>query len=120
MYKRILFCFFMFTVLWSCEEIIEVEDISNQQVVVLAPVNDATLNNNTLTFSWELMDGADSYHLQIAEPSFLNALQIVTDSIMVSTSFSTTLENKTYEWRIRAENSGYTTVYTTQSFTIEE
>lgn len=104
----------------ACDDIVEVEDISEAVVTLLAPSNDATLNITTLTFSWQNLEEAESYQIQIATPSFNEALQIVTDSIITSTSFSTTLDANVYEWRVRGENSGYQTQYTTQSFTIED
>ncbi len=105
---------------FSCDDIIEVDDISAKSVILLAPTNQAVLNITDLTFSWQVVEEAESYHIQIATPSFENALQIVKDSVDVSNSFTTTLEANDYEWRVRAENSGYQTNYTTQTFTIEE
>jgi len=104
----------------SCDDIIEVQDISNDSVTVLAPTNNAVLSNTVLTFSWEALQDAEHYHLQIATPTFAEAIQIVRDSTLTETSFSTTLENSNYEWRIRAENSNYVTEYTTQNFSIED
>lgn len=113
-----LFCLVFF--LTSCDDIIEVEDISSKEVVVLAPTDNTILETIAVTFTWESLEDVESYHLQIATPTFENAQQIVKDSTLIGTSFSTTLEFKDYQWRIRAENSGYTTSYTQQSFKIEE
>ncbi len=104
----------------SCEEIIEITDISSEHVTVLAPLDNTTLTSKSVTFTWEAMEEVEGYHLQIATPSFANALQIVKDSTLTTTNFLTTLDFNDYEWRIRAENSGYTTVYITQRFSIEE
>ena len=104
----------------SCDDIIEVQDISNETVTLLAPTNEAVLSTIHLTFSWEPIEDAESYELQIATPTFEDALQIVKDSSLIGTSFNTTLENNMYQWRIRAVNSGYHTDYSTQSFSIEE
>lgn len=104
----------------SCDDIIEVEDISNKTVTVLAPTNGVLLSNTNITFTWEDVNDAESYTIQIATPSFDNAQQIVLDSTITETSFSKTLNATSYEWRVKAQNSDYNTVYTTQSFTIEE
>ncbi|GAA3614553.1 hypothetical protein Q4Q39_02665 [Flavivirga amylovorans] len=104
----------------SCDDIIEVEDISNKEVIALAPSNDVVLKATEVIFTWEVLEDAETYHLQIATPTFENAQQIVKDSILVGTSFLTTLDFKDYQWRIRAENSGYITSYTQQSFRVEE
>lgn len=118
--KRILQILSLLIIVSACSDIVEVEDISNESVTLLAPTNEAVLNITDLTFSWQVVADAESYHIQIATPTFSEALQIVTDSITVSNSFTTSLEANDYEWRVRAENSAYDTSYTTQSFTIEE
>ena len=104
----------------SCDDIIEVQDISNETIVLLAPTDEAVLTTTQLTFSWEPIEDVESYQLQIATPTFEEALQIVQDSSLTGTSFTTTLENNMYQWRIRAINSGYQTEYATQSFSVEE
>lgn len=104
----------------ACDDIIEVEDISEKEVIMLAPINNAILDTIAVTFTWEALEDAEQYHLQIATPNFENAQQIVKDSVLVVTSFFTSLDTKDYEWRIRAENSGYSTKYSQQRFKIEE
>ena len=70
-------------VTFGCDDIIEVEDISNTTVIILAPTNNAVLNNTTLTFSWEPIESAETYQIQIATPTFDEALQIVVDSTAI-------------------------------------
>ena len=118
--KYFLFILCFTFCLVSCDDIVEVEDISENEVNVLAPTDNALLNTTSVTFTWEALEDAETYHLQIATPSFENALQIVKDSVLTNTSFSTSLDEKVYEWRIRAQNSEYYTEYRIQSFTIEE
>ncbi|WP_412560650.1 hypothetical protein [Winogradskyella sp. MIT101101] len=104
----------------SCEEIIEVEDISNDSVTILAPSDATTLAITDINFSWDAVEDAEKYKLQIATPSFEMANQIVMDTTITVISFNQTLELGDYQWRVRAENSDYQTEYSTQSFTIEE
>lgn len=104
----------------ACDDIIEVEDISNREVVVLAPSNHVVLSVSDVLFTWSPLEDVETYHLQITTPSFESAQQIVKDTTLTTTSFSTTLSFKDYQWRVRAENSGYQTNYTTNSFSIEE
>lgn len=117
--KKLVFVLFWIITFISCEDIIEVVDISDKTVTILAPTDQAVLNVTDVTFSWETLEDAETYQLQIANPSFENALQIVVDSTLEGSHLSATLEASSYEWRIRAKNSGYDTAYTTQSFTIE-
>ncbi|TBN04459.1 hypothetical protein EYD45_07530 [Hyunsoonleella flava] len=116
--KRWILCLSLLC--FSCDDITEVEDISEETLVVLAPVNDAVVITNNLTFTWEGVEAAETYHLQIATPNFASAVQIVKDTTLNTTSFATTLNNNSYQWRVRAEKSGYHTTYTTQNFRVEE
>ena len=118
--KRIFIVLFISLGLIACEEVIEVTDISEKTVTLVAPTDAVTLNSaDTLFFDWETIEDAEIYRMQIATPTFAEAVQIVADSTFAGTVFSTTLEANEYQWRVRAENSGYKTTYTTQSFTVE-
>ncbi len=104
----------------ACEEILIVEDISQETVTMLAPLEGAHLSSTTVTFSWNTVEEADEYKLQIASPNFEAATEIVEDTTVTVISFSEALEAGDYQWRIRAENSVYESAYTTQSFTVLE
>ncbi len=107
-------------IICSCDDLFEVTDISEQQVIILAPKNTVTFSNNdTINFSWEALEDAETYEVQLATPDFENATQIVLDSITETTRLNATLNTGDYQWRVRAVNSGYTTAYTTSEFTIE-
>ena len=116
--KKILFLCFVFLSI-SCDDVIDVEDISDQSVTVLAPSDETVLTITDITFSWNPVEDADTYTLQIATPSFQNALQIVEDTTLTNSSFTKTLELGDYQWRVKAKNVNYETGYSTQSFSIE-
>ena len=115
-FKSILFCFLFI----SCEEIIEVEDISQEQVTILAPTNNSVLNQSDINFSWQSLEFAERYQLQIATPNFTNAAQIVEDTLVNVTGFNKLLNQGDYQWRIKALNSAYQTEFTTQTFSLDE
>lgn len=117
MKKKVLFIIVLMG-FFACDDIIQVVDISNRAITVLAPTDQAVLTDTDVMFTWDAVEDADSYKLQIATPSFETAQQIVTDSLVTTTFFNRTLNSGSYEWRVRAENSGYVTTYTTQKFTI--
>ncbi|MFY0602960.1 MAG: hypothetical protein JXQ93_03355 [Flavobacteriaceae bacterium] len=106
--------------LWLCMgcEAIFVEDISNKQVVVLAPTEDAQLTAGTISFSWQLLEEASSYRIQVATPDFNNATQVVLDTSVTDNTTSVVLTPGTYQWRISASNTEYTTNNTTINFTV--
>ena len=118
--KQFKYIYCLFITIIACDDIIEVEDISDKTVSILAPTHNAVLDTLITTFTWEVLEETEAYYLQVATPGFDNASQIVIDTFLVKTNFSKLLPINSYEWRIRAENSGYKTAYTQQSFTIEE
>lgn len=119
MKKFILFITFL-SIIYSCDDIIEVVDISNKTVTILAPTNNSIIDTTEVLFSWNTLEDAEHYQLQIATPNFTNASQILVDTVVTTTSYKKTLEIENYQWRVRAQNSDYKTHYITTSFTVEE
>ena len=104
----------------ACEELLLEDDISDDKVEVLAPSNNTTLSATSVVFTWEPLEFADAYHLQVATPNFQAAVQVVEDTLIGQTNFAKTLVPANYQWRVKALNSAYETAYTTQSFTVED
>lgn len=110
-----IFAFLIFT---SCEEILIVNDISKEEVTIIAPSNGTILSSSGVTFSWDAIKSADKYRLQVALPSFEAAQQLILDTIVSKNSFIQQLNIGKYQWRVRALNNAYETAYTTHSFEI--
>jgi hypothetical protein len=106
--------------LWLCMgcEAILVKDISNTQVITLAPTEGAQVVAGTISLRWELVDEATSYRVQVATPNFDNATQVLLDSSVSTNAIDVALTAGTYQWRVSALNSEYSTRYTTISFTV--
>lgn len=104
----------------SCEEIVNEQDISLDAVEVLAPVEGSILKSNKgINYSWQAVEGAINYRMQIAMPSFTRATQIELDTLVSTTSYSVdSLKSGDYQWRVKALNSAYETAYTTTNFTV--
>lgn len=117
MKKVHVYCLLICAVL-SCEEIVEVPNISNEIVTVLAPTDGVILTNTDVNFNWEPVTDAETYNIQIADPNFLEGKQILLDSVIENNSFTQTLESGIYQWRVKAQNSAYETNFTTQSFSV--
>ena len=109
----------LLVITWGCDDIIEIEDISGDVVSVLAPADASVLSITEINFSWNAVEDAEQYKLQVATPTFESATQVVLDTTITATNFTETLSTGAYQWRVRAENSGFQTGYTTQSFTVE-
>jgi hypothetical protein len=99
----------------GCGDIFE-NDISGEQLQVIAPADSVVIKGNELSFMWELVSGASHYHLQLVEPSFEEARKVVLDTLLADNRFATTVDFGQYQWRLRAENGAYATAY--QYFTV--
>jgi len=95
----------------TCKDIQNVEDISEDQVRLVAPIDDALLALENVNFSWDQVDFAEGYRLQVMTPNFETPLQLVLDTIVANTNFTHSLDPETYQWRVRAENSAFATPY---------
>ncbi|MCF6347008.1 MAG: hypothetical protein L3J20_01750 [Flavobacteriaceae bacterium] len=113
----ILILVFMF----SCEEIINEQNITNDAINLFAPSENVILKTGaTITFNWEALNGATDYQFQIAKPNFSNASQILKDTLIQKIDFTLdSLPVSNYEWRVKALNSAYETVYATNGFVVE-
>jgi len=71
---------------------------------LISPATGATIDTSTITFTWEVVSGADSYKIQISKDTTVinTAENIATNSHTFST---TSLENGTYSWQVAAHNS---------------
>jgi len=94
----------------SCDDLVE-KDISDVTVQVIGPSDAMIVNYSTITFWWEEVDGASAYRLQLVSPSFENPVRLVLDTLVGGTDFDYTPAIGNYEWRIRAENSAYRTMF---------
>lgn len=109
----------------GCQDILEVADISEQQVEIVAPKNSTVVENTQVNFTWNGVADADTYLIQIARPNFREASQIILDTTIVldSTYIGTkaikTLDNGDYEWRVKALNSDYETEFSSSVFQVE-
>lgn len=109
----------------GCEDILEVPDISNETVAVLAPTEGSVLTTNEVSFNWEEIEEATLYQVQVATPSFVNAAQIVLDSVIredtlgnIQTQINQDIVNGSYQWRVKALNSGFETGFTLSNFQV--
>ena len=109
----------------SCEDILEVPDISVENVELLAPSDSTTVSESNVSFSWADVYEATEYHIQVAKPNFESAAQIVLDSVIVIDStflgphVDKSLVDSEYEWRVKAMNSDYQTGFAHSSFTVD-
>ncbi len=93
----------------SCEEIISF-NISNQTPEIITPSHNDTLQENPILIKWKKMEGATKYQLEIVSPSFNNIQKYILDTIVFKNTFSVNLDSNQFEFRLKAINSGYTSI----------
>lgn len=122
--KIIIGVFLLVLFVSSCEELLEVTDISNESVELLAPSESTIVTQSNVNFSWNEVFEATKYRVQVAAPNFENAAQIVIDTTIVIDSTFTgnritkSLVNSAYEWRIKAMNNSYETEFSSSKFEV--
>lgn len=105
--KNKLLLLFIAVLLTACEDIIE-EDISNDVVQLIFPLNGQEIYSNVVNFQWQELNGADKYRVQV----FNNNSGVVIDSLVTATNFNFPMTQGSYQWRVRGENSAYESNYT--------
>lgn len=91
---------------YSCDDILE-EDIQNNQIITLNPKEGDSIAGNTVQFLWEGLEGADSYRVQVYRES-----NLVTDTTVSTSPFTEVLNEGSYQWRVKGQNSAYEAPYT--------
>lgn len=118
MKKAMLILSVILLVLQSCEQIVLEDDISDKEVVLVAPQDNAQFNSTSITFTWEPVQYATKYRLQIAKPNFATPTQIVLDTEVNTTTHTAQLPIGVYEWRVRAISGSTVTPYQTRTIEI--
>jgi hypothetical protein len=106
-------------ILIACTKDFIVKDIKNDTVTIIAPVDNLNTPNNTITFWWDQLDGAEKYNLQIVKPSFDSITQLIIDTNVTINKFIQVLTPGKYQWRIKAINGGGSTAYITRTLIID-
>ena len=117
--KAIIFLFLAWIVLQSgCDDFI-VEDISKDEILVITPTNGSVLTDSEVDFSWEILKGATSYHLQVVLPDFDHAKKLMLDTVINRNSFIRVFPSGSYEWRVSGSNEAYNTIYSYNKFVVD-
>ncbi len=102
----------------ACDDFIE-KNIEDDYITLIAPANNLTTIQLTHTFWWDWLDGAEYYNMQIVEGSFSGVTNFVLDTIISDNKFVYTLYPGSFQWRVRGENNGGVTNFTTFNLTID-
>lgn len=103
----------------ACKKDFITKDIKNETVNIIAPADNLVTPNNTITFWWDEVDGAEYYNLQIVKPNFNAIQQLIVDTNVAGTKFIQTFTPGTYQWRIKAINNAGSTAFFTRTLIID-
>jgi hypothetical protein len=101
---RLLLLFAIISI--SCEDVFEV-DISNNFVEIISPIRESEIASNVVNFQWNNLRGAKKYRVQVYDEN----KSIILDSLVSNTKLKYPFSVGKYEWKVRAENSGYQSTY---------
>lgn len=99
----------IFSCFYSCDDILE-NDISDNQVLIVSPLEGQTVSGEFVNFQWQTLDGADQYRVLVSDNEINNGTVI--DSLVVGEQLGVSINAGSYNWTIRGENFGYVTGYT--------
>jgi hypothetical protein len=91
---------------FSCDDILE-DDITNDTILIIYPQSNQEIAGNIVNFQWQALDGADKYRVQV----YNSNQSIALDSLVSTTFLNYSLNPGSYQWRVRGENSAYTSSY---------
>jgi len=91
-------------------------DLTNQQVVLTAPVNNFYTQETQIVFNWMELYNADEYRIQIMD---LTTGVILTDVTIPENTYNYTLSEGSYIWSVRAINSNSITVASSRNLFID-
>ncbi len=92
-------------------------DLSGQTLLLISPNDNLITNQTRILFKWSMLSVADDYRFELAQPDFSGS--IVLDINLTSDTFSYTLDEGQYQWRVRAQNNTSNTQYATRTITID-
>lgn len=91
---------------FSCDDVLE-DDISDDSIQLIHPQNNQEVASNVVAFQWGALEGADKYRVQV----FNTNQSVALDSLVSVTNLTYPMSPGTYQWRVRGENSAYTSSY---------
>jgi hypothetical protein len=103
--------------------VMETSNLANQQVVLSSPSNGFYTNDTNLTCSWQGINKADYYDLEVVN---MTKGQTVVYQLSNITNTSATLNNTAlsqdaeYQWKIRAVNNTSKTAFASRVFSLDK
>ena len=115
---RTVFLIALLGVVGACDVFLET-DLTDSEVILLAPAEGLETERFTLTFWWDPVAGATEYQLQIVSPSWDRIELLHLDTLTEDNQIDVTLSPGQYAWAVRALNSAYASAWSEGTFTID-
>lgn len=96
--------------LTACALITE-PDISDSDVILIAPTHNLKTEIATHTFWWDYVQDATNYNLIIVSPLWDSVITLVADTNLTTNKFTMTLPPGDYDWAVSASNYSSATDY---------
>lgn len=95
----------------------EVTDFSDNHVILVSPDNNFITNKNIQSLTWQPVDGATEYRVQIWQPDTNGALE--NDVVINTTALEYEFLDGNFLWQVRAQTNTQNTAYSSRSLLID-
>lgn len=93
-------------------------DLSNQQLILQTPVDRDTSARATINFSWLPLYNAEDYEVELWSPT-IGQNRVFNQTLSNAQVSYPLTSTGSFEWRVRARNSGSASAYETRAFFID-
>lgn len=109
--------FILILLSFACSDLVE-RDISSQEVSIIAPGDNISLDSGRVTFVWGSINQSVNYSFQIVVGDFDAPDLLIIDTLISTTKLTLNLDSGTYQWGVSAGNAYYNTPYSVRNMTI--
>jgi hypothetical protein len=92
-------------------------DFEDKIIPLLLPVDKDTTNVKIQSLSWETLDGASEYRVQIWQPD-VNGTKLL-EEVITTTNYEYEFLEGDFTWQVRAENSLLNTAFSARTITVD-
>jgi hypothetical protein len=113
------FIFLAVSVTLSCEDIL-VDDISANEVILVAPADSVSTYETNQQLLWDPVIGVTEYQLTLFSPDLATAGSVLLDTVLTANSFKLSLNPGAYEWCVKGSNGFYSTAAACRKLIVQE
>jgi hypothetical protein len=103
----------------SCGNEIIDANLDKKTVNIITPSPGYFSSTPRINFTWEPVNGATKYHIQVVKPSFAAIQQILLDSMVTKNNFNYLFSFGKYEWKLTAMNGSSNSADSYATFSVD-